>query len=576
MGPNGVPLINGRPAPTPVDPKKEAEKLERQITLADASVTDAGGLRLGENRASVYARAGALYWKSDQKNAQSLFQRAINEVANALTSAETESRNKQTQQMNEARILQQVRPTVLNAIANFDPEMAIEGMMRTRTASVARAMAVDPSGKVSDTSGINTSLARSEMALEQHLTMMAAEKNPEKAIKMLQDSLKKGVSNETLALLKKLYAKDPESATSFAADVMSQLQGASFSSDPNDFEMVNVASQILNESLRTPPLKPGSKDFRFDENQIRSLAQKFINFVLTQDYRMNAGRYNTALPIADKYSPASAAALRKAQVASMPSSSRGQLDPDVRRLSSDPKITPADMLQQAKTFAPELRPALYQNAANKLVQAGDINGAMQVLNANFSGTALEQAIASTNSSYASYLIGQGKYAEADQIIDTLPDMNKRNAYIQLATRAYQKDPENNKGLATTVLGKARALLPNRPEDNNDLSGILQVISAYATVDADEAFGMYQSLIPQLNELADANALTQGFQGSSAVRSGEFSMANGNIYYGYFLDPGTFRSLAKSDFERTQKLIDGFTRREMRINFRLQLAENLQP
>ena len=40
-----------------------------------------------------------------------------------------------------------------------------------------------------------------------------------------------------------------------------------------------------------------------------------------------------------------------------------------------------------------------------------------------------------------------------------------------------------------------------------------------------------------------------------------------------MDPTLFRNLAKADFERTTKLIDNFGRREMRINLKLQLAEN---
>ena len=57
----------------------------------------------------------------------------------------------------------------------------------------------------------------------------------------------------------------------------------------------------------------------------------------------------------------------------------------------------------------------------------------------------------------------------------------------------------------------------------------------------------------------------------------YPMGPGNIFVGFSLDTNVFRTLAKADFERTQKLIDSFTRREIRINFRLQLAENgLQP
>ena len=77
---------------------------------------------------------------------------------------------------------------------------------------------------------------------------------------------------------------------------------------------------------------------------------------------------------------------------------------------------------------------------------------------------------------------------------------------------------------------------------------------------------------QLNGVAEANAVVQGFQNNFNVRSGEFELAVGNPY-GFLIDPTVFRLLSKSDFERTLKLIDSFSRREIRISFRLQLAEN---
>jgi len=570
IGANIVP----RPGSSPVDPKKEAEKLERQVALADASVLDASALRLGENRAFIYARAGALTWKSDQKNGGALFQKAINELSNALSMAEAEGRGKQNSAMIENRLLQGVRAPLLSTIATSDPELALDGMYRTRSTSIQRALAVDPTGKISDTNGTNASLARNEMALEQRLMMLAADKNPEKAIKMLQESLKKGVSNETLSLLKKLYAKDPESATSMAADVMSQLQGANFTNDPGDFEVVNAASMILQDSLR-PPGKPGAKEFRFDDAQLRSLAQKLVNFTLTQDYRMNPGRFNQIMPIAERYAPGSVAALKKVQSNGMPASQRAQMDPDVRKMMSDPKLTAADMLQQAKTMSADVRPAVYQNAAAKLAQTGDLNAAIQLLNTSFSGAALESAINSVNYTYANALIGQGKYAEAEQVIDTFTDPNnKRNAMINLATRAFQKNPTENRSLATAVLNKVRGLLPDRPTENNELNQFMQLIAAFGPIDPDQAFSTYESLIPQLNELADANAVVQGFQGGFGnVRSGEFVIQQYGGGFGFNLEPNAFRILAKADFERTQKLIDGFSRREIRALLRLQLAEN---
>ena len=50
-------------------------------------------------------------------------------------------------------------------------------------------------------------LVRQELSLEQQFALMAADENPDRAIKMVRDSLAKGVSYSVLPLLKKLNKK---------------------------------------------------------------------------------------------------------------------------------------------------------------------------------------------------------------------------------------------------------------------------------------------------------------------------------------------------------------------------------
>lgn len=554
-----------------VDPKKAAEKAQKQDSLIEQITTDASGLGLGENRAYVSSKLGSMLWKRDPKTASSMFQKAVDELVNAQSQIEAEARNRLNRAAYEARISQTMRPAILLTIAASDAKFALESLYRTRTAAILRSIAqsVEPPGKISDPNGSGLMLARGELNLEQRIMRMAAEQNPETAIKMLLESIKKGLSAETLSLLKKLFEKDPESANGIASDVLDKLNSGEFSNDPSESDNISLATSILTDYIRDK--KPDAKELKFNDMQVRSLANKLINFALTQDPRYGPQRFAVAMSIAQKLSPALVPALKKVQKTSGASSGMAAMDPDVRKIL-DSKVTPSQMLTDARTLSPEQRAPVYQAAALRMAQSGDLSGASGLLSSNFSGVALESALNSLNASYAGYLIGQSKFAEAQRFIDDLPDNSRRSLLINLATSAFKKDPVENKALAIEALRKVRSSLPDRPADNGELYQFMQLGTAYSGIEPDEAFDCLEPVISQLNELADANAVVQAFQNSSAVRSGEFVIGAGNSY-GFQFDLGTLRVLSKADFDRTNKLIDGLSRREIRIGLKLQLAES---
>ena len=566
-------LFANMPAQTvaTADDQKAKEKLEKQTAIADAILTDVTGLALSENRAYAYAKLGGMSWKTDRKTAASMFQRAVGEIADAQSMAESEAKIRPAAAQIEFRISQSIRPSILTAIAAFDAEFALDSMFRTRNAMIQRALtqATMPAGKVSELSNSGPAIVRNELNLEQRLTRLAAEQNPERAIKMLQESIKKGVSTETLSMLKKLFEKDPESANSLADDTLDKLQSASFSGDPADADNVSLSTMILADFIR-PKKKPGTKELKFDEAQLRSLAQKLVDFTLTQDPRFGMQRFAQVIAIAEKFSPGSVKALKKIQKSSMPRAFQA-MDPAVRGLI-DGKTSPGQMVADAEKLSADLRPLVYQGAANKMAQKGDLTGAADLLNSNFSGQALENATNTINAAYANYLIGQGKFEEADKFIGDFPETARRQAYLNLATRAYAKNPGENLVFAVGVLRKVRQLMPDRPADSNDLVQFMQLAAACAPIVPDEAFNTLEPLMPQLNAIADAGAVFQGFQGNPGVRSGEFVMGTGGTY-GFQFDQPTLRALAKADLDRTLKLIENLQRREIRITLKLQLAES---
>ncbi len=560
------------PAQAPkVDPAKEAEKLAKQVTLAEQALADAQGLRLGENRAFVFAKTGTLLWKSDKKAAQEIFQRAINELGTAQMTAEAEEVRK-TNFQNDLRLIQMVRPTILSTIGACDAEFALDAMYRTRTASIQKALAIaaEPTTtRISDLNGVSLQLARAELNLEQRLIGLAIEQNPERSAKLVQETIRKGLSNETLSLLKRLYVKDSELATSLAVEVLDKLLSTSFTPSPTNQAPFILAFAILNDSLRTP--NPNLKELRFEESGLRSLASKLISQAISpdRDVRYNYGMLPQLIKIAEKYTPLSVAALKKQEKTSMPPGARSLPASDARRLAS---MTAPQLLAEAKKLPVESRSSIYQNAANKMSQTGDYNGALDLLNLNFSGQALDHAVNSLNWYYVAHLMNQAKWDEAERLIDQFPDSNKRSALIALATRSFAKDPAENKSYALSVLSKLRSMMPDKPSDQTEMNQVMQLAEAYAGIEPDEAFNTFDPMMPMLNELADANAIVQGFQHFGNVKMGEFLIIHGGNW-GFHFDPNLLRSLAKADFDRTTKLIDRFSRREMRIALKLQVAEN---
>ena len=82
---------------SPTASKSEKEKTQRELekrvlTMLDQTVSDAGAFKLAQNRAVVYAIAGDLYWKYDEKRDRELFRNCGNEILMANTEAENEKR----------------------------------------------------------------------------------------------------------------------------------------------------------------------------------------------------------------------------------------------------------------------------------------------------------------------------------------------------------------------------------------------------------------------------------------------------------------------------------------------------
>lgn len=551
------------------------EKQRRQIVIINQILGDIPTLKLGENRAYADAKVGNLVWKTDEKLARTLFQSAVGELINAqnLAEADTKNANYQYDLLNG----QNIRPQILNTIASRDAELALDYLVKTRPANITKALLNSSvkSSKIKNPNNNYANLVQTETNLEQSFIRLAADQNPERAVKLLKESLKKGLSNETLSLLKKLYAKDAEAADEIASEIVGKLIQTGFETPNGGYSQnANIALTFLTEFIREKV--QNEKFIKFDNSQMRTLADKLISFFMKQN--SNSGNYYgySILTIAEKLSPGSVAKLKQTQniIRRQHSIGLDYYDPEINKLLSSGDTT-AEMILGAAAKVPERsRSQIYQMAANKYAQQGDLSRATEVLNDNFSDDALEEMLRNLNYQYSYNLTNAGKFAEAERLIDGFPENTRLNALINLAGAIYQKNPEENKSYAVSVLGKARSSIAYKPEDSNEMSMLTQIISAYSVIEPSEAFRIFESLTPQINELSEAAAITYGFQKSSNVKGGEFVITNGNSLGIISFDNSIFKKLAEKDFDRTMNLINSFSRRENQVALKMQLAEGI--
>ena len=546
------------------------EKQRRQSVLIDSIIADSRDLRLGENRGIIFAKVGSRLWVSDQKRAQELFQDAVNELIGAQTAAEAV---RKSGNQNELLTGQSTRPQILQTIAARDAEYALQSFYKTRPAAIDRAIS---NSRARDSKirnpGNDQYLAQSELNLEQMLIRMAADQSPERAIALLKSALKKGVTGETLNLLKKLYEKDPVAANELASEVVSQLARKSFLiSNQLDYQSIQVATSILTEHIRERPVT--EKSLRFDGSQMSSLAERLISFYIERGAQYGYGMGQQIIQIAEKLAPSSVEKLKQVEKVMPQHGFRGiSQDPEVAKLLNG-ETSVEEMLAGAAKLPVESRSQVYQSAANKLAGTGDFAGARSVLNEYFSGDALESAENTLNWTYSQHLINAGRFIEAEALIDEFPDSNRISALLSLANSVFSRDEEKNKSYAVALLEKARGQLPAKPETSNEMSQMMQIIGAYSRIQPAEAFRMFDGLVQQINELTEAAVIVNGFQGGYSVRHGEMLISQGHSM-GIYFDSSIFRNLAQMDFDRTLSVIGGISRREMRVSLKQQLLEGL--
>jgi hypothetical protein len=545
---------------------------EKQINLIEELVTDTSSLKLPENRAFAYAKIGGIVWKTDQKRSRVFFQNAASELINLQIAIETRKKKQNYGHDNEDYLRQQV----LRTIAAKDAEFALELMVKTRPAKITKALAAPKTGEQANARAIvgaigvvssyDSYLAQGEIALEQEFLYLTAEQKPDKALEILRQGLKKGLSYQTFSLLMKVFEKEPETANSLATEVLQKIADADFLTNSQAY---SVSAQFLQEFSREKT--PNQKTISLDEGLIKKIANKCLDQIIKQN---NSGLrsylssyYLNGLKMYEKILPERVKEIRQK------SADKNQIDVETEQekytelMKTEP--TAEKMLAEAKNYKSYIRQQIYQNAAGKIAKSGNIEQAREVLAENLPEESQESYLASLNQQLVSDAINSGNFAEAERLINLLPESMQISSLINLASSVYQKNTAENRQAAVNILERAVAIASENPDTYQDLANLLNVVSIMAEFDSKRAFNLANGITFKMNEIIEAKAKVDKFYGGS-IMNGEFLIHQNSLNLYSF--SGVFENLAGKDAEQTLKTIELFQAPEIRVLFKLELFE----
>jgi hypothetical protein len=561
--------------------KKELEK--RVLEMLDQAVGDAATLKLPQNRAIVYAIAGDLYWKFDEKRGRELFRNAGNEILLSNSEGDKEKKDDDNPYAEfwDSDGLGNVRSEVLPLIAKHDADMALELLVQTRSAKLNDALIKASAPNAKQTSGYmdfnpDQYRVRQEIALEQQFAVLAAEQNPDKAIKLIKDSLAKGISWNVLTLLQKLNKKDEKKASSLANDVIKKIVDTDLSKKNED---LNAAIRFLQYATDpNAPKESKEKIFKFSDSQLKDIANKLFNTFMqpSNSMQMIMG-LNQVLPNLEKILPEKVALLKQKQ-----SESLKNMPPELKKLQEreklwNPNSTPEEILADLPKLNEFEKASAYQSLAYKIAPIEDEARAKKLIEQIPDEKARANAAEQFESFKISRTAKDGKLDEAKKLIGNL---SKKKTQIQklvsLAMEFQKKNTEKDHETALNLMKDAKKLANEYPEDEDELNDLMEIVRGYAVVNHEEGFRIFEPIIDQINDFVQASAILSKYNKRNRnFKKGELIMKlNGYSWEGLLLFRyiDQIQLLGKADFNRMSMFSDKFQRNDARTIVKLFVAQ----
>ncbi len=594
--------------------KKQKELDEQIVTLLDRTIAEIGALKLAQNRAVIGALAGDIYWRYDSKRSREIFRGVAGELINHQADYEREKQENPMPGFVQPFDPNDPRLDVLNLIGQRDPELGLELMAQTRPAAISEAMAriaqqaamysigtvsgptvIGGTGGVGagvagSGSGVGTGMpdfdrmrAQQEINLEQSLTMRAAANDPEKLVKVIKDSLAKGISYNVYGSLQQLMMKDEKKALEMGEEVVSKITSTDLTRSQDDF---NGTISFLNMMARPAPTTPANarvKIFTFTPAQSKDVAIKLANTFLQAGVPafVNSS-LSRALPSIEKLAPERAAQLklREAQIKKPAGNNAAGNRGNAGAPKWNPNDTPEAIIAAASKISDQRdRYNALQTASNKIGQIADEARAKKIIDSIPDERLRTQARERFEANRANKLTSEGRLEEAKAAIAAQPNPRMRvQQTVSLAMQFFRKNTEKDREAAAELMMSAKGQTNPYIENEDDLADHMQLIQGYSLIEPDTAFRMMEPIMDQFNDMINASAVLARYnKNDRTFKKGELSMrvngaGNGMLPFRYIMQ---IQSLARVDIDRMSLLADRYQRNDARTLMKLYVLQGYQ-
>ena len=569
--------------------EKENAQKEREtkaIAILERAVNQASFLKLPDNRALIYASAGDLIWERDEKRGRQFFRQAAGELVQANNIPDEDSGSPFF-----AFLDSSPRKQILTTIAKHDAEMALELLVSTRPPKVAAALAATSREQISNPNQVKTAppsvedsqnkfLVSQELQLEQSFSSKAAEDNPQKAVKMLRESIdKNGVTSAAFSILDKVNKKDHKLAIELAEEIGRKLSDTDFSKREDS---LSISSNFLKNYYVDADKNSKSSDkteaIKISEGQAKSLANKIADHLIKQTGTKSMNVFfqsSYVLPVLDKVIPERSVSLKQnyeKMKKSMPEEFT-RFGPDI---GDSDKSEVEKAFENAERLPQQTRGRFYKNAISQAAGRGELDKARELLMKTPAGKERDEALSYLDSKVAEQKIKDGKFDEAKKLIDNLATKKEKvERLVQLAVAFQQKNTEDDADAAKKLMTEAENMVDNVPQDEDGVDNFLRIASGYAYIEPKRAFTMLDNFSYQVNDIVNASALLAKYnKRDRSFENGELILNRGlpRIGNSIFQYGKELNQLAKEDINQLEAITSKFQRDDARILLQIYIVQ----
>ena len=599
-------------SPDPQQQQEEKAKLERKgNALLEQVIAEAQSLKLPENRIRVQIAAADMLWDKNPVRARGLFVEAGAVLAQMNVDVDRTDRN-------EMQSAIQLRQELVLSAGRHDAELGYQLLRSTQ-----------PQASATNSGNGRRVMPDMQSNLEQSLLATIAATDPKVAYQKAVEALDKGEYPAAVArMLAQLQTKDKEAFDKLSSKVLSKLgqdnlassreadnlafnllrlgprpadaatnTGTSTNPPPsnNPAGTRNVSTPVLSESAyhdlldatvsaaltaqRPTPgantssnmtvlndVRPGARGGRGpqifqtgapDEAQMQ---QNIVRGLLMQMQMM--------LPQIDQYLPDRAPAVRqKLSELGMNNSQMASMN----QMANAMRQNTSDSLEAAANVAPpQMQPRLYQQAAERAIDEGNTDRAVQIASDHLDEPARNSIMQAADFKRAAINPTPEKLAEIRQKLAALPsDSDRVKVLIELSLTVRKDNPK----LGLRFMDDARILVSRKATSYTDFEDQIKVADAYSALDAKKSFEVLEPGIAQLNELLSAAEVLNGFE-VEVFKDGELSLRGDSDLVGMVARYGQeLASLAKVDFDHARMTADKFLLPEPRLNAKLSIVQS---